>query len=154
MTKAIDIITRAMKDIGVLAAGEVPTAEEAKDALDMLNDLLAQWSNENMMVFYRSEIIFPCVQDQTQYTIGPNGSVGASFSGSISGKTLTVEADTLTSGAITIGMTLSGAGITDGTKIVGFETGAGGNVNEAGTYIVNKNSTCLYNATNPKEISR
>ena len=34
-------------------------------------------------------------------------------------------------------MTLSGTGITTGTKIVGFATGAGGNVNEVGTYIVN-----------------
>ena len=31
MTQPIDIITRAMKDIGALAAGEVPTADEAQD---------------------------------------------------------------------------------------------------------------------------
>ena len=55
MTQPIDIITRAMKDIGAVAAGEVPTADEAQDGLDMLNDMIAQWSNENMMVFYRSQ---------------------------------------------------------------------------------------------------
>ena len=49
MTTPLDIITRAMKDIGALAAGENPTADEAQDGLDMLNDMIAQWSNENML---------------------------------------------------------------------------------------------------------
>ena len=81
MTQPIDIITRAMKDIGAVAAGEVPTADEAQDGLDMLNDLIAQWSNENMMVFYRSEIIFMTTQNQVQYTIGPSGQMGATCTG-------------------------------------------------------------------------
>ena len=134
MTTPLDIISRALKDIGALAAGETPTADESQDALDMLNDMVAQWSNENMMVFYKTEIIFNTVQNTVQYTLGPGGSVGASFTGSISGTTLTVTA--ITAGAITMGMTLSGTGITAGTTIVAFNTGAGGNVNEAGTYTV------------------
>ena len=141
MTKPIDIITRAMKDIGAVAAGEVPTADEAQDGLDLLNDMIAQWSNENMMVFYRTEIIFPTVQNTVQYTLGPGGSVGATFTGSISGFTLTVPANAVTSGGITMGMTLSGTGIAAGTTIVGFGTGAGGNVNEGGTYTVSKSQT-------------
>ena len=134
MTTPFDIVTRAMKDIGALAAGEVPTADEAQDGYDMLNDMCAQWSNENMMTFYKTEIIFPCVQNQIQYTIGPNGQVGSSFSGSIIGTTLTVAANSVTTGAITIGQTLSGMNILAGTTVVGFGTGAGGNVNEGGTY--------------------
>lgn len=141
MTTPYDIITRAMKDIGALAAGENPTADEAQDGLDMLNDMIAQWSNENMMVFYRTEIVFPCVQNQIQYTIGPNGNVGAAFTGSISLTTLIVPANAVTSGAITIGMTLTGSGITPGTTIVSFGTGAGGNVNEGGTYTVSISQT-------------
>jgi len=132
MTQPIDIITRAMKDIGAIAAGEVPTADEAQDGLDMLNDMLAQWSNENMMVFYRSEIIFKTTQNQVQYTIGPSGQMGATFTGSISGTTLTVPANGVTAGGINIGMTLSGTGITAGTRIVAFKTCAGGDVNEGG----------------------
>lgn len=135
MATPLDIITRAMKDIGALAAGEVPTADEAQDGLDMLNDMLEQWSNESMMVFYRTEIIFNTIQNTVQYTLGPGGSVGASFTGSIAGNVLTVSA--ITAGAITQGMTITGTGITAGTKIVAFETGAGGNVNEAGTYLLN-----------------
>ena len=139
MTKPLDIITRAMKDIGALAAGEVPTADEAQDALDMLNDMIDQWSNESMMVFYRTEIVFNTVQNTVQYTLGPGGSVGATFTGSIAANVLTVSS--ITAGAITQGMTLSGTGITSGTKIQAFETGAGGNVNEAGTYLVSPYQT-------------
>jgi len=139
MTAPIDIISRALKDIGALEAGETPTPESAQDAFEMLNDLIDQWSNEDMMTFYKTEIIFPVVNGQTQYTIGPGGQVGAVFTGSITGTTLTVTA--ITSGAIAIGQTLSGTGITSGTKILAFQTGAGGNINEAGTYTLNISQT-------------
>ena len=135
MTQPIDIISRAMKDIGALAAGETPAPAESQDAFDMLNDMIDQWSNEQMMVYYKTEIIFTLTAGQTQYTIGPGGQVDASFTGSISGTTLTVT--NILSGGIALGMTLSGSGITPGTKITGFGTGAGGNVNYAGTYTVN-----------------
>ena len=139
MTTAIDIISRALKDIGALEAGETPTPDAATDALDMLNDLLDQWSNEDQIVFNFTEIIFPIVQGQTQYTIGPNPStanfIGASFTGSISGNILTVTG--INSGAVAQGQTLSGTGIASGTKITQFLTGAGGNINEQGTYQLN-----------------
>ena len=59
MTTPYDIISRALKDIGALEAGEVPSADAAQDAFDMLNDLVDQWSNEEMMVYYKNEIVFP-----------------------------------------------------------------------------------------------
>ena len=139
MTQPIDIISRALKDIGALEAGEVPDSFQAQDAFDMLNDMVDQWSNEQMMVFYKTEIIYPIVSGVTQYTIGPNGSIGAIFAGSIAGTTLTVTS--ISSGAIALGQTLSGTGISAGTTIVGFGSGAGGNVNETGTYTVNINQT-------------
>jgi hypothetical protein len=143
MTQPIDIISRALKDIGALEAGETPTSDAATDALDMLNDLIDQWSNEDMMVFNVTEIIFPVISGQTQYTIGPVAStanfIGASFTGSITGDVLTVTA--IGSGAVAQGQTLKGTGITTGTKIVDFLTGAGGNVNEVGTYQLNISQT-------------
>lgn len=135
MTAPIDIISSALKDIGALAAGETPTPEAAQDAFIMLNRMIDQWSNEQMMIFYKTEIIFTLTPGQTQYTIGPNGQIGAVFTGSITNNVLTVTA--ITSGAIATGMLLSGTGITSGTKIVSFLTGAGGNVNEIGTYLLN-----------------
>ena len=135
MTQPIDIISRALKDIGALEAGEVPTSDAAQDAFDMLNDLIDQWSNEDMMVYYKTEIVFPLTSGQTQYTIGPGGQIGANFVGSIAGNVLTVTS--INSGAIALGQTLNATGITEGTTITGFLTGAGGNINEAGTYTVN-----------------
>jgi len=135
MTQPIDIISRALKDIGALEAGEVPTADAAVDAFDMLNDMLDQWSNESMMVYNVTEIIFTLTAGQTQYTIGPGGDIGANFTGSIAGNILTVT--NIDSGAIALNQTLAGTGIAPGTQIVAFIGGSGGNINEAGTYTVN-----------------
>lgn len=139
MTKPIDIISRALKDIGALEAGETPTPEAAQDAFEMLNDLVDQWSNENMMVFNVTEIIFPVVSGQVQYSLGPypetTNFIGASFQGSIVGDILTVTS--VNSGAVAQGQILSGSGIVTGTRITREITGAGGNVIEEGTYKVN-----------------
>jgi hypothetical protein len=59
----------------------------------------------------------------------------ASFTGSISGTTLTVTA--VASGTVTVGQTLSGTGITSGTIITALGTGTGGN----GTYTVQDSQT-------------
>lgn len=139
MAKPIDIITGALKDIGALAAGESPTSDAAQDALEMLNLLVDQWSNENMMVFNIQEIIWNVIPGQVQYTIGPNHTtanfIGAQYTGSITGNVLTVTG--ITQGAVVVNQFLSGSGITDGTKIISTLTGAGGNVNEVGTYLLN-----------------
>ena len=71
MAQPIDIISGALKDIGALAAGETPTSDATQDAFYMLNDMVDQWSNESMMVSYKTEIIFPITPGQIQYTIGP-----------------------------------------------------------------------------------
>ena len=143
MVMPIEIISRALKDIGALEAGETPTPDAAADAFDMLNDLVDQWSNENMMVFNVTEIIFPVIAGQVQYSLGPypqtTNFIGASFNGSISGNILTVT--TVNSGAVAQGQFLSGTGITSGTKIIGSITGGGGNVIQAGTYRVNISQT-------------
>jgi hypothetical protein len=63
----------------------------------------------------------------------PFCSVGnqSSFTGGISGRTLTVTS--VASGQITIGSVLSGAGVAAGTTVTGFGTGTGG----TGSYVVN-----------------
>lgn len=139
MAIPFDIISGALKDIGALAAGETPTNDAAQDALVMMNGIIDQWSNEQMMVYNVTEVIFDVVPGQVQYTIGPYDNtpnfIGANFTGSIDGNILTVTG--INSGAIAQGQTLQGSGITDGTRIVGFISGAGGNVNEVGTYKLN-----------------
>ena len=146
MAQPIDIISGALKDIGALAAGETPTADATQDAFYMLNDMVDQWSNESMMVSYKTEIIFPITPGQIQYTIGPGGTIGANFTGSISGNVLTVTG--ITQGALALGQTLSGTGIANGTTITAFGTGAGGNVNDNGTYSVSISQTVASTAIN------
>jgi hypothetical protein len=139
MTTPIDVISRSLKDIGALAAGEAPTSDAAIDCLHMLNDMIDQWSNEDFIVFNTTEIISNVVPGQIQYTIGPDPTtlnfIGANFQGTFSGNILTVTG--ITQGAVAQGQYLSGPGITQGTKIVQLLTGAGGNVNEEGTYQLN-----------------
>lgn len=67
-------------------------------------------------------------------TTDPDAST-ASFTGSISGTTLTVTA--VASGTVTVGQVLSGTGITSGTLITALGTGTGGN----GTYTVQTSQT-------------
>jgi hypothetical protein len=66
---------------------------------------------------------------------GVIGAGASSFTGSISGTTLTVTA--VASGSIQVGQTLSGSGVTASTKITGYLTGAGG----TGTYTVDTSQT-------------
>lgn len=73
MTTARTIIRRAMQKAGILTKTEVPSSDEANDALESLNDLLSYLSNENLMIYSREEKIFPLVGGKASYTIGPGG---------------------------------------------------------------------------------
>jgi hypothetical protein len=64
----------------------------------------------------------------------------ASFTGSISGTTLTVSA--VASGTVTVGQVISGTGITTGTQITALGTGTGG----TGTYTVSISLTAASTA--------
>lgn len=66
------------------------------------------------------------------YTEGSNP---GSFTGAISGTTLTVSATI--AGRVWVGRAITGTGVTPGTVITGFGTGTGG----TGTYTVNKSQT-------------
>ena len=131
MTQALDLVTRALRAIGAYAPGETIDPDDANDAFDTLNDMLDTWSNSTMMVPYITEIIFNLVNNTYQYTIGQGGTIGGSVTGSISGTTLTVTA--VSTGDMALGQYLTGSGVTAGTQIVDFLTGAGG----IGTYQVN-----------------
>ncbi len=139
MTQALDIVSGALRAIGALEAGEQPDPDAANDALILINDMIAAWSNSRMMIHYTTEVIHPLVVNVKDYTIGPGGSVGAVFTGSIAGFILTVTS--ITSGALALGQTITGAGIAAGTTITAFGTGAGEVVNGLGTYRVSITNT-------------
>lgn len=72
-TVALDLITRSMRLIGVLASEETPTAAEANDALAVLNDILDGWALENLALYRNEPDVFDLVAGQQEYTIGPGG---------------------------------------------------------------------------------
>lgn len=135
----IDIIKRALNVIGVLAQGEAPGPDETTTAFDMLNDMLDMWANQHLMVFYQNEVFHELTANQYIYPIGPTGQVGCTFTGSISGTTLTITA--IASGAISVGQYMN-TGVSAGTQITGMLTGQQGNGTTAlGTYSVNISQT-------------
>jgi hypothetical protein len=73
MTTALDIIKRAMRQIGALAEGEVPTAQEEQDGLDAFNDVLETWSLESLSVYGSLPETFATIANTASYTIGVGG---------------------------------------------------------------------------------
>lgn len=135
--KPIDLITMSLTNIGALEEGETPSAPAANFAFNMLNMMLDQWSNEKLMIYCVQEVIHKVTPGQYQYTIGQNGSVGASFTGSISGSVLTVT--NVSSGGLSVGQVISGTGVTAGTSITSYGTATGGIT--TGTYNLSQSST-------------
>ena len=72
---ARDLITSALSDMGILAAGETPTADDARDALDALNRLLDQWAAENLTIFTVTRTTHAITSNDNTYTVGPTGDI-------------------------------------------------------------------------------
>lgn len=72
---ARDIIKKSLKKIRVLAAmgGQAVDAEVEQDAFDELNNMLEDWSLENLMVTALDEATGTLTASQASYTIGSGG---------------------------------------------------------------------------------
>lgn len=68
-----DLITDSLKELGAIAIGETPTADEMQDGLTVLNNMLDTWRTESLMVYGKNENVFPYVGGQSVYTIGTGG---------------------------------------------------------------------------------
>lgn len=87
MSTALELIESSMRLATVLASGETATADEANDGLKTLNDLLENWSLENLTVWQGNNEQFALTPGVSNYTIGPGGDfnttrpirIGASF---------------------------------------------------------------------------
>lgn len=73
MTTALSIIKSAMRKGGILVKSETPDADEANDALESLNDLLASLSNDSMLATSRVLESFPILSGVSNYTMGSGG---------------------------------------------------------------------------------
>lgn len=74
-TTANVLITRALQLIGVVAAGEVPTADDYADGLITLNDMLAAWATEPMTIYTQSRTTKTLTVSTQTYTIGASASI-------------------------------------------------------------------------------
>ena len=72
MTTARDMIKAGLRNIAVLGAGSSLSNEEAQDAFDMLNGILAAWSAEGSLIFQKTQETFP-LTTAVSYTIGSGG---------------------------------------------------------------------------------
>lgn len=50
MATVDSVVTRALKEIGVLAAGEVANGDDLTDAIEALNQMLAAWPHDGIKV--------------------------------------------------------------------------------------------------------
>lgn len=72
-TTALDIITAAMKALGVLAAGETVSSEDAADGLLVLNRVLGSVSAQGVHLFYRPHEALNLIAGDGDYSIGTGG---------------------------------------------------------------------------------
>ena len=75
---ALDIIKRSMKQLGVLRQGEEPTANEAADALEALNDMIDDWGTQRLTMLVQDRTEKALAASTTSYTIGLGGDINIS----------------------------------------------------------------------------
>lgn len=73
MATALDLISSALRLIGVLADGEQPTAVMGEISLSVLNDMIDAWNAERQAIFTTSSNDFPFVLGKQSYTLGTGG---------------------------------------------------------------------------------
>ncbi len=73
MTTALDLINSSMRLATILASGETATADEAVDGLKSLNDILENWSLENLSVWQSDNATLALTVGQASYTVGAGG---------------------------------------------------------------------------------
>ena len=72
-TTAGDIITGALRLIGVVAEGESPSPESAADALSAMNQMIESWNTERLSVFATEDQVFSWPATVISRTLGPTG---------------------------------------------------------------------------------
>lgn len=86
MTTGLQIIKSAMLKIGALTKTETPSSDEAQDALRSLNEMIASWVNDGMLIIARTKETFTLQGGVREYSYGYLGatSSGGSFSSGFS----------------------------------------------------------------------
>jgi hypothetical protein len=70
---AMDLITSALRLIGVLASGEQPDISDANDCLMVLNQMLDGWNADGLAIFTTTADDYALISGKQAYTLGPGG---------------------------------------------------------------------------------
>ena len=73
METAGDIINGSLRLLGVLAEGEVPSAETSQDALRAMDQMIDSWNTERLSVYATQDQVFTWPSGQLSRTLGPSG---------------------------------------------------------------------------------
>ena len=73
METAGDIINGSLRLLGVLAEGEVPSAETSQDALRAMDQMIDSWNTERLSVFSTQDQVFTWPSGELSRTLGPSG---------------------------------------------------------------------------------
>lgn len=72
-----EVITLALKKIGVIGVGQTALAEDLNDALNELNMMIGQWNSTRYMLYHLVTNSVNCT-GAASYTIGPGGNISVS----------------------------------------------------------------------------
>jgi hypothetical protein len=72
-TTALDIVADALRELGVLASGEVASAGEALSGLAALNRMVDGWAAERLTMYTVSRTTYALVSGTQVYTVGTGG---------------------------------------------------------------------------------
>lgn len=75
MATVSDIATAALRELGVLGAGETATADEADDALTALNNLIDQWAAERLQIYTITRTTWTINSGDGEYAVGTGADV-------------------------------------------------------------------------------
>jgi hypothetical protein len=75
MTTAADQINGALRLIGQLAEGEIPSLETSQDALTALNQMIDSWNTERLSIYSTQDQVFTWPNNQIHQTLGPTGTL-------------------------------------------------------------------------------
>jgi len=73
MASAGDILSGSLRLLGVLAEGEVPSAETSQDALNAMNQMIESWNTERLSTFSTQDQVFLWPVGEIARTLGPSG---------------------------------------------------------------------------------
>lgn len=75
MADVRDIVTEALRELGVLSAGEVATADDVNFGFDAFNRLIDQWAAERLQVYQTVRTVWAIVSGTQTYTLGTGGTI-------------------------------------------------------------------------------